>query len=213
MGGIEHGTAAGLGDVSLVGTVVPWRVDRRDFNITTTILGGVKFPTGNPDRLEEEFNEVENPVGPPSGIHGHDLTLGSGSYDGIVGGSFYVRWRHAFLSASTQYAIRTEGAFDYQFANDLTWLGGPGYYLVLNDDWTLSLQAIVSGEYKGMDIFQGEKADDTAVTSVYLGPALSFTWRDKLSATLAADLPVSIYNSSFQTVPNYRIRGGLTWHF
>jgi len=34
----------------------------------------------------------------------------------------------------------------------------------------------------------------------------------KLSATLAADLPVSIYNSSFQTEPNYRIRDGLTWH-
>jgi hypothetical protein len=35
----------------------------------------------------------------------------------------------------------------------------------------------------------------------------------KESAYLAADLPVSMRNTSLQTVPDYGIRGGLTWHF
>ena len=66
---------------------------------------------------------------------------------------------------------------------------------------------------QGPDTFQGQSADDTGVTAVYLGPQLSFTWTSKLSAQLGADLPVSIDNTALQTVPDYRVRGGLTWHF
>src|ERR1051326_3731305 len=139
---------------------------------------------------------LEEPVGPPSGIHGHDLTLGTGSYDGIVGSSIYVRKQRLFLGANVQYAIRSEGDFHYQFANDLTWSGGPGYVLMLQDNYTLSIQAVVSGEYKGKDAFEGEKAEDTGVTAVYLGPQLVFTWKENLSAQLGADLPITIQNRS-----------------
>lgn len=55
--------------------------------------------------------------------------------------------------------------------------------------------------------------DDTAVTSVYLGPQLNFTWSGKLSAQLGADLPVSIVSSGEQIVPDYRVRAALTWRF
>jgi hypothetical protein len=185
----------------------------QDLTFNWTLLAGVKFPTGSTDRLKEEFNEVEEPVGSLSGIHGHDLTLGSGSFDGIIGTGVFGRWRRWFASASVQYAIRSEGDFEYRFANDLTWWGGPGYILLLKDQCTLSLQAVISGEYKGKDTFQGEKAEDTGVTSVYVGPQLNLTWSEHVSAWLAADLPISINNTSLQTVPDYRIRAGLTWHF
>jgi len=75
------------------------------------------------------------------------------------------------------------------------------------------LQAVVSGEYKGKDTFRGESAEDTGLKAVYLGPQLNFTWGENLAAYLAADLPISIENTSLQTVPDYRIRGGFTWHF
>ena len=212
-GGIDRGTESGLGDVSLLGTFVPYRKLSEDFTFNWGILGGVKFPTGNSDRISEELNEVENPVGPPSGIHGHDLTLGSGSYDGIIGSGIFTRWQKGFFSANIQYAIRSKGDFDYRFADDLMWSGGPGYYLALNKKYTLALQAVVSGEHKGEDTFQGESAEDTGITAVYLGPQLTFTWRRSLAMYLAVDLPVSIENTSLQTVPDYRIRAGLNWHF
>lgn len=60
-----------------------------------------------------------------------------------------------FATAETQYAIRSEGAFEYQYANDLGWYGGPGAYLIRSDDSTLSLQAIVSGDTKGKDTAPG----------------------------------------------------------
>ena len=212
-GGIDSGSESGIGDASLLATFVPYRHLDEKTTFTWTILGGVKFPTGSTDRIKEEFNEVEDPVGPPSGIHGHDLTLGTGSWDGIVGTSIYARNRRSFLSATVQYAIRSEGDFHYQFADDLTWSGGPGFYLLLSHKCTLALQVVVSGEYKAKDTFQGESAEDTGVTSVYLGPQLNFTWGEHLGTYLAADLPVSIDNTSLQTVPDYRIRAGLTWHF
>ena len=210
---IDNGTESGLGDISLLGNWVAVRKLRENFTFSWNLLGGLKFPSGNDDRIKEELVESETPGAPPSGIHGHDLTLGTGSIDGIVGTGVFTRWHRMFLNAGLQYAIRTKGDFDYEFANDLTWSGGPGVFLFLNHKYTLGLQAIVAGEAKGRDTFRGAKAEDTGVTAVYLGPQVNFTWKDKLSAQVALDLPVSIRNTALQTVPDYRVRAGVTWHF
>lgn len=211
---IQNGTVSGLGDVSLTAHYQVLRYETKHSTFTWTILGGIKFPTGSTSRLKEETEETEPPPGEPvSGIHGHDLTLGSGSYDGIVATSLYARYQRFFFSAQTQYAIRTRGAFDYEFANDLTWAGGPGMLILLNDNYTLSLQANVSGETKGRDDFNGETAEDTGITSVFLGPELVFSLGEKLSAELGFDWPLSVDNTALQIVPDYRVHAALTFHF
>jgi hypothetical protein len=213
-GGIETGTESGIGDASLLGSFLLVNKEAVHTSFRWSVLGGVKLPTGSTSRIAEELNEVPPPAGTPeSGIHGHDLTLGSGSFDGILGTGVYARWNRVFLSASTQYSIRSTGDYNYRFANDLTWNGGPGVFLLLNEDFTCSLQMCASGEYKPLDSFDGEKAEDTGVTAVYLGPQVSFTWHNTLSASLGVDLPVSIDNTALQIVPDYRIRAGVTWHF
>lgn len=153
-----------------------------------------------------------------SGIHGHDLALGSGSVDGILGMHLFSSWRQIFLSGSVQYLLRTEGSFDYQYANDLLWNAGPGMFLVLGHDlwrrdFSLALQVLLSGETKGQDSLDGMNLNDTAITSLYIGPGFTFTWGTSLSADIAADLPVLQNNSSLQIVPDYRLRGGITWRF
>jgi hypothetical protein len=183
------------------------------WSVAWRMSAGVKFPTGDSSRIKEEFNEVEVPGAPESGIHGHDLALGSGSCDGLVGTDIYVRWRRWFVTAGTQYSIRSEGDFHYQYANDLTWAGGPGYYLVFNQDFTLALQLSITGEWKEKDEFNGEKASDTAITAVYLGPLLSLSWKSKLSVEAGALFPVLLDNSALQAVPDYRVQAGLVWRF
>ena len=212
-GGIDRGTESGIGDAALLGNLVAYRKLAPEYTFTWSVLGGVKFPTGSSERLEEESNEMETPAGPPSGIHGHDLTLGSGSFDGVIGTSLQGTWGRGFASALVQYAIRSEGDHDYRFANDLTWAGGPGYYLFMEHNFTLGLQAVVSGEDKGLDRFRGAAAPDTGMTAVYLGAQASFTWQSSLSAQLGVDIPVSIDNTSLQIVPDYRVRAALLWHF
>ncbi|MEY2407899.1 MAG: hypothetical protein QOF48_569 [Verrucomicrobiota bacterium] len=212
-GGIQNGTESGFGDVSLLGNFVVLRRDNEEWSFAWQILGGVKFPTGNTDRLHEELEEEPPGAGPESAIHGHDLTLGSGSYDGIVGTEVYARWRRLFFTAGMQYSIRSRGEIGYRFANDLSWSGGPGVHVVFAQDWVVGVQANISGEHKGKDDLKGEAADDTAITAVYVGPQLTVTWKARLTAELGAGWPVHLDNSAFQSVPDYRILAAVNWRF
>lgn len=210
---IDSGTVSGLGDVVLASHFTLLDRETTATTLAWKVLGGVKFPTGNADRLAEEFNEISVPGAPQSGIHGHDLALGSGSYDGLVGTSVFGRWHRSFLSGQVQYAIRSEGDFSYRYANELIWAGGPGYFLALGDKYSISLMMNISGEWKGLDTFQGTKVADTGITSVFMGPQFAFTWTQKLGVELGVDLPISIKNTALQVVPDYRVRASLTWHF
>jgi hypothetical protein len=241
-GRLERGTSIGAGDLSLVGNLLAFdRVTDRSVFLVS-LLGGLELPSGNPDFLAEELDEGSAAVasrtasrgrrgvprhstpsgGDPDGddggrqtggIHGHDLARGSGSVDGIVGGSLYWSYDRFFLTAALQYAVRREGAFSYRFANDLTWAGGPGWYPFLGHDSTLGLQLVLSGETKGKDTQAGETLDDTAITALYMGPSVRFTWGTQLSAELTGELPVVQNNTALQIVANYRIRAGVLWRF
>lgn len=222
-----RGDSSGLGDVSLLLRATPFSGPLGSALAHVEVFAGVKTPTGNSDRLSEELDEeaaaegteaatglaLPRHVAHPSAVHGHDLALGSGSTDGVVGGNLYGNWKRAFLSVQLQYAIRSRGSFGYRYDNDFTWFGGPGVYLVTNARWTASFQFMISGENKGKDTQYGITADDTAMTAVYLGPALGITWLDHLAANLAVDLPVVQDESGMQIVPDYRLRAGLTWRF
>ena len=202
-----HGSVSGIGDLSLVGTFTAYKRMSTDFSFDWSLLGGVKFPTGDSSMLGTPDSAL------PEGIGGHDLALGSGSFDGLVGTGLFARWKKLFGTANVQYAIRSEGDFEHQYANDLMWFGGPGAYLALQDDYTVSLQAVVSGETKGKDTFAGVPDGDSAETLVYVGPQLNFTWGSRLSALLSADLPVLRENSGTQVMPNYRIRAAVNVRF
>ena len=209
------GSLWGLGDIRLLGNAGLIQKNTPDCDINWNVTAGIKFPTGNPDQIAQTSLSG-------SGITGTDLALGSGSYDGIIGTDIFLRHTRLFFAAETQYQIRSEGAFGYEYANDLSWFGGPGAYWVMKDDQTLSFQAVVSGDTKGADtisIFfphaQGPRIStgDTAETGVYLGPQINFTWRKNVSAQLGADLPVSVVADGVQIVPTFRIHGAVTVSF
>jgi len=228
---IDRGTVSGLSDVSLLLRTVlfhyaspgrrtfhfedktPVAIDLEpDFTASAILLTGIKFPTGDSSRLEEEFHEIEIPGAPVSGIHGHDLTLGTGSYDGIFGEQFSLRYKNIFLESNVQFTLRGDGAHQYHFANDFVWNAGPGYYFIRRRDMIVGLQFVASGEYKDVDRFRGKRAEDTGVTSVFLGPRVVVS-RGRWSAEVAAELPVLIDNTALQVVPDYRLRGGISYHF
>lgn len=200
-----RGSDFGIGDISLVGNVLIYQKATMDWTFSWTALGGIKFPTGNSSWLgRPDF---------ATGIGGHDLALGSGSFDGLVGTGFSARWRKLFLSGQMQYAIRTEGSFQHQYANDWTWSGGPGIYLALQDRYTLALQFTTSGESKGKDTFDGVRDDDSAETIIYVGPQINFTWLENFSAHTGVDLPVGIDETGEQLMPDYRVHAAVTWRF
>jgi hypothetical protein len=205
-GGGDH-AEGGLGDVSVLGNVLLYEKMVEDFTVTVRALGGIKFPTGDSNRLNPSIPDFA------TGIGGHDLTLGSGSFDELVGSGAFGRWKRLFFTADLQYTIRSEGRFNYQFANDLSWNGGPGVYLVLGHQYTLAVQCNVSGETKGQDTISGVPTEDTAETIVYVGPQINATWSSRWSGQVGADLPVSIHSTGDQLVPDYRVHAAVTWRF
>jgi hypothetical protein len=224
---MEDGDVSGLGDAVLVGKLLLLHREKENSSFTWSLLAGLKFPTGSTTQLLDETQRLDtllNASGSTHGhthgsdsaesaIHGFDLTLGSGSLDGRLGTSFYYRHGRFFFSGAMQYAINTEGDYGYRFANDLTWDGGPGYYLVQNATRTLALEVAFSGEHKGSDTYKDQPVDDTGFTAVYIGPKLTYSWKDRLAAHLGVDFPVSVTNSGLQTVPGPRLRAGFTWTF
>lgn len=232
---IEHGDESGLGDLSLLTNVVvfrtgeppreepgtftkdgktpaPMRPSEPDFSAALSLIAGIKFPTGDASRLREEFNEVEVEGAPESGIHGHDLALGTGAYDGIFGAALDLRYRALFFQADVHYALRGSGRYSYRYADDLQWNGGPGVYLYRRDRDAIGLQCVISGETKGYDRFQGERALDTGLTSLYVGPRITGSVGN-VRGEVGVDLPVIMNTTAFQTTPEYRIRAGFTIQF
>jgi hypothetical protein len=200
----ERGNVNGPGDMTVFGHFLVHSIVTERSLFRFSLLGGLELPTGDPDRLGEELVEVPGAairrrlvprhVEPPSGggggggaeheesgVHGHDLALGSGSVDGLVGGDLFWSYDRFFATAEMHYSIRTEGAFDYTYANDLTWSGGPGWYLLLDHDKSIALQAFFSGETKGNDEQAGQHLNDTAMTRLIHGPGVLFTWGTTLS--------------------------------
>lgn len=146
-------------------------------------------------------------------IHGHDIALGSGSLDVPLGMSLFMRQDRFFLGGFAQYTVRSEGDYDYRYANDLIVSGGPGVYLSTLHDMTISARAVLTGEWKSYDSGPNGKQLDTARRAIYAGPELVVTSDSNLLFDLGLDMPLDVNNSGTQVVQSYRIRSGLTYRF
>jgi hypothetical protein len=238
---LVRGSETGIGDMSVVGILRPWSWTNERTVLRFSLLTGLKFPTGDSSRLrEEEENRARAqgggtasnasmqpgrrrvlqadhiPAGSPSGINGHDLALGSGSWDGVFGVSAYGSFDRMFLTMNAQYSLRSEGQFGYQYGNEVNWFVTLGGYLLLHHDATLALQFVTSGSYQRPDTLDGTSTsaageDDVSRLWVFVGPGMTFTWGTSIAAEIAGDIPVE--HRDLGLIPEYRIRGGLTYRF
>src|SRR5206468_2345591 len=115
---IETGRVAGVGDATLAARRVLLRHDGDRHEWSVGLLGGFEFGTGNASHLGEELGEhSDHPAnGIDRGIHGHDLALGSGSTDYLVGADAEWRSGRVFARAALQYKLRRPGKFGYRLA-------------------------------------------------------------------------------------------------
>ena len=221
----ERGSEFGLGDMSLIGRATVWRLDNMDYAVSLNLLAGVKFPTGDSSRIEDEVEQARLfraflPPGAPhdplghsqSAVHQHMIAPGSGSWDGVFGVTLNTRWQKWFFNSQFQYYLRTE-AEDFEFGDEIMVSGGPGRYLVVHDDWTLSLQFNAAYETEARDKVLGIKSDNTGMTAWYVGPQLALTWGEHVAANAGADFPLAIANNGLQKVPEFRVHGGISFRF
>jgi hypothetical protein len=217
----EHGTEFGLGDVSVIGRWTAFALNKMDHSLFINVMGGIKTPTGDADRVRAEVEKdraLDAIYGPGhnhfvSGVHEHDLTLGSGSLDGIFGLTLSSRWKRWFLNGQFQYYLRTEGEAGFTFGDEIMVSGGPGGYIWLGDSGTLSLQFNASYDSMARDQINGDKLNSTGWSGWFAGPQLSLTLGEHFSANGGVDIPLALTNNGLQNVPNYRVHAGITFRF
>lgn len=212
-GEIETGHEAGVGDMSFLGRYRIFNKHEMQSTLRIEIYGGIKLPTGDSERLREELSEEEEEGTMPSAVHGHDLALGTGSIDFPVGAAFFGQYGRGIVSAEAQYIIRTDGSYDYRYADDFSWAIGAGAYVLPRDESSLAIKVNLSGETKGRDSRKGERFGDTSITQVFLGPELVWTSGDRFSLETALDLPIYVENGEVQATPTSRVRMAVSYRF
>jgi hypothetical protein len=207
----ERGRDQGLGDLVLAGRYRVLTATRNNDEWAVHILGGMKLGTGNADRLKPANHVHHHFV--PSGVHEHDLALGSGSTDWLIGAD--ASWVHAswFARAQIQHELRRPGAFGYRFGDETSWELGAGRHLLLTPGKTLSLQALFSGDRRSLDSLGDIPDDDTGMNVSYLGARVAGTLGQRFAADASFELPIRIRTTVTMVVPDFRLRAAVNWRF
>ena len=217
----EAGHETGIGDLALIAR---WRVIQKQLGETTfsvNLLGGVKFPTGDPGWVKAEVDSTRAldaiyGIGHQhsiSGVHQSDLALGSGSYDGVMGLTANAQWKRLFCNAQFQYYLRTVGESDYRYGNEWMLSGGPGFFILLHPERSLSLQLLAAYDNAAPDTVLDRENLNSGMTAIYLGPQLQLALGSRFTANAGVDIPLRIENQGLQNVPNYRFHAGVSYRF
>lgn len=122
--GQEHTQLRGMGDISLLGTVI--LLNTRDslaasLRHRVSLSGGIKLPTGKFRELGSQ--DIVNP----------NFQAGTGSYDFLVQAAYTVRYQTFGMQLNAMYKLNTENPDQYQFGNQFNamanvfWLKAIGY--------------------------------------------------------------------------------------
>ncbi len=216
---VEDDHESGIGDMTLSATHAFYN-DRSPEN--ATVIGGllgVKLPTGDTGTLRdistggvsaERASFLRHHV---IGTGGRVLSIGSGSYDVVFGTYGLIREQRTYLLADIQYTLRTEGDFDYEFADDLLWSVGPGYYLMLDHDFSAALRVVVSGEHKGNDHHEGAVVNNSNISNLYVGPEVLLTFNETTGVQIGADARVTEEDQGAQVAANFRLKAAVSYRF
>jgi len=218
-GRLQDGDEYGFGDLTLLAQFQPVRHQEGDTMLFVQLYSGVKLPTGDTDRLREE-QEEENERGllrhgseEGNLVGGDDLTIGSGSTDVIFGLGFLLRKDRYFVDGDVQYALRTEGDYDFEFGDEVAWSVGTGVYLYLEHETSWALRAKLSGESKQGDELQGQELSGSAHDRVYLGPEIVSSFDDHWELRFGLDIPIKRNSTSEGVEPDYRLQAGASYWF
>ena len=191
-----HGSAKGIGDITIFGQYRFVKMVQRDFE--SSLLFGLKMPTGsttdkdiNGERFETEFQP------------------GSGSWNPIVGIAATKRFNSLSLDANVLYTFATKGAQDTNLGDVLSY-NLAFSYRVLNEPvaWDLVIEA--NGEWKGKQEVDSDKDENSGENVIFLSPGIRVSWNEKWSAFISVGFPVSQDLNGIQNETNMRTAVGIS---
>lgn len=200
---------SGIGDIILKADYAPIldRTEKAEF--TWRVGVGVKLPTGDTSELKSE-TEIEDPL---NLVRGRDLTLGSGSVDLPFGTEIAGRYERVRFEGGVQYILRTEGDYNYQYANDLRWRAGVGADLFRQGDVTAGPVMSLIGLHRDRDSLDGEDVENSGMDLIGLQPELRINSGKNLMIRVAVFTPINEDVNGLQIVQDHTIRLGVTYGF
>jgi hypothetical protein len=144
----------------------------------------------------------EAPKPAPTSATAQEMTLGSGSWDVLVGAAGHAVTGPLTWQAEVAYHLNQEGDHDYEFGDELTWRAGP--FVALCQGAQLGVQA--SGNHRDRDERDGREVDVSGSDWVFLGPALNVQATGGWFGGLTVDLPVEREVNKQQMAPEWRGR-------
>jgi Putative MetA-pathway of phenol degradation len=227
----EHGDAAGIGDLTLLGQYRFFN-DRRN-QTEAALLLGIKIPTGRTNVTDTFGERFETEFQP-----------GSGSWDGLVGLAFTQRFGAWSFDANALYQLATTGAqetdlgdrFLYNAAVSYRMFGGasgpagrmnagalpePMYHGGPKQRHhhheqppapALDLVLELNGEWHGQQVTDSVKDRNSGGNVVYLSPGLRLSM-DKWSGFVSVGLPVVNHVNGVQAEPDWRLLTGVAVTF
>jgi len=219
---VSKNSDSGFGDLALIGQFSLYQDLQAESATLAGLSFGVKFPTGDTGSLGEFRSDLDssstvlplrhhNPAGGLGG--GRLLSLGTGSYDFIFGGNLLRRQGRFLVMGYAQYVHRTEGDFDYRFADDFIWSVGPGYYLHLDHEESVVFRLALGGEHKGMDRLNSQKVQGSRVSNIFISPEFIVSFAGGYVFELGVDLPAYRGSDSALSETRYRVRSALSYRF
>lgn len=221
---LSGATAAGLGDIKLVGSYQGF-LPTKNFGIQL----GIKLPTGayggpspdNPDGTVGQGSVGRNPVGfGPSGNNGGSyldtsLNVGNGSTDLIVGSYYFQPVSQDFdafingqAQASVHHALNQDGA-DYRPGNAYNVSMGLRY----EAEPQVVPQVQLNLTHRNADTGALADTTDTAGTVLYLSPGITAQAANGMTLYAFLQVPVVSNLQGYQLFPRYTLSVGMNYHF
>ena len=144
-------------------------------------IAGVKFPTG--DTSQRGFDDKKLAI---------EELPGSGSFDYILGLAAGKEIDRLSLEGGILYALKTQGAGDYEFG-DVLELGVSSSYALkpIGQFPNYRLTGEIKARFIKKDKDKGSKVSSSAGEVLFLSPGLQMDINKQLSAFISAPIPVS----------------------
>mgnify|MGYP002630902133 CR=1 FL=1 len=221
---IEHGDSSGLGDTTLMGM---YRF-RSTESSNMALLFGVKLPTGEEKesgfRDEVFVRRIDTGVIPDDhGDDEHDAVghshtgnrlethqqPGSGSYDSIAGFAYSRLLGQFNLDSSLLYTFANEGSQDTNLGDSFKYNLALTYPLQASLDMVLEL----NGEWRDREVRGSEIINNSGGRHLYLSPGFRYQSGNNWSASLSLGLPLKEDINGYQSEPEKRWSGSLSFNF
>jgi hypothetical protein len=214
-GGVNpRGGVSGFGDASFTGT---YRVyNDHDTGLEAALILGVKAPTGPTRRLDDAGERFETEHQP-----------GSGSWDGIAGGTLTRDMDRLTFGANVLYQFSGTGTADTALGDRLSY-GVTATYRVWSSgghdgqgghqhadgggDAEIDLSLGLNGEWMGKVETAGEVNGNTGGNVVFLTPGVKLTV-DNWAAYVNAGIPIACDLNGIQSDPDWRLATGVSVRF